>query len=268
MRPKTHFPNLLRFACRFLLSSASVLSAQEILPPSLIGQPVAVKISKGGTATFSISAVGSSLSYQWFLSSGHTATAVPYMQGSRVQFAFVTDGGSGYVSAPQVGFCGNCLLNACASASVNNGMVTLITLLSHGSYSDPPTIQIDNPPATVVAIPGQTNATLTIPQVRDIDETNYFVRVTNSFGTATSIMVPLVIVRAPQNVSIQNLGTAFEVQVRGSDHVPFILQSTTDLGVPITWSSILTNSPDASGTCRFTDIPSGEPQKFYRVIAR
>jgi hypothetical protein len=237
-------------------------------PPALRTQPFAIRVANGSTATFSVSATGTPLSYQWYLSSEHTAMAAPYMQGSSVQFAFVTDGGSGYASPPEVQFLGNASFSARATAVINNGMVTSLRLLSGGFYATAPTIQIDNPPAAVVPIPGQTNAALTISNVMDLDETNYFVVITNSFGSVSSAMVPLVIVRAPKNVVILNLGTAFEVQLAGKPGSPFVLQSTTNLDSPILWQSMLTNWADATGICRFTNENSGDWQKFYRLIAR
>lgn len=236
-------------------------------PASLVVQPRGVRVASGGSASFSATAAGSSLSYQWFVSSGRTAMAGLFMQGPQVQFVFVTDEGSGYVSAPQVRFLGSGV-SASAVAVVNNGRVTSLNLLSRGSYSTPPIIQIDNPLGTMAPIPGQTNATLTIPSVADGDETNYFVVVTNNYGTASSAMVGLVILRPPQGLSITNIGAGIQVQVAGRPGFPFIVQSATNLVAPVNWQPVSTNQADANGILQFIETNQNGLQKFYRAVAR
>jgi hypothetical protein len=71
--------------------------------------------------------------------------------GDFVIWATVTDGGSGYVTAPAVTIKHGGGINATATANVSGGAVSSITITSGGTeYTDTPIIQIAPPPAVAI----------------------------------------------------------------------------------------------------------------------
>ncbi len=79
------------------------------------------------------------------------ATAIPQLFNGFVVGAHVINGGSGYVTPPNVTIVANVGSNATAVASIIGGRVTGITITSAGlGYVNPVTIQIDPPPTSVV----------------------------------------------------------------------------------------------------------------------
>jgi hypothetical protein len=86
------------------------------------------------------------------LPSGATATAI-LAYGFFVS-ATIVNGGSGYVTAPEVQITGGGGSGAQATATVVNGVVTAINVTDPGSgYTSPPTIQIAPPPGVSAFLP-------------------------------------------------------------------------------------------------------------------
>jgi hypothetical protein len=250
--------------------TSSIASLTVLLPPSITVQPSSGSVPVGSAASFNVSVTNNPpFSYQWFTSSGRAATAVPYISGGRVQMALVIDPGQGYVSWPQVHFVGGSGSGAVASAALYSDWVFSISMINQGSgYTTPPTIQIDAPPTTNLPLSDQTNVTLALPAVTSADATNYFVVVTNNYGSITSATVFLKVFVPPQSLTAQNLGTGLQLQFTGTPNYRYILQSATNLTPPISWKSIRTNSADASGNWSFTDTNLNGDQKFYRAVGQ
>ena len=225
-----------------------------------------------------------------------------------VNGVIITSGGSEYSSVPQVQFVGGSGFGASGTTVVSNGMVTAINMTSSGFYNltslfqnrvagevtrlklhelheiwsflmsaatvlkkpltAPSVIQIDGPIAISSSLPDETNATLTLPSVTSADSTNYFVVVTNNYGSVTSATVFLNVFLPPQNLSAQDVAAGLQVQFTGTPYYPYILQSATNLTPPISWKSILTNRADVNGNWQFTDTNLDEVQRFYRAVGR
>jgi hypothetical protein len=213
------------------------------------------------------------LNYQWFTSSGRTATAVPLMSGNRMAAVNISEGGSGYTSVPQV-------------HAINNPSQSFTTLLSNGSifrispfgfqffYIAPPTILIDNPTGTSnQALQGETNDTLNLTSVTSDDATNYFLVVTNNYGSVTSSMAGLWVYAPPQNFTASNFFGSNEnqlsLQLSGTPNYPYILQSATNLTPPISWNPIFTNVTDTNGNWSYTVTNLlTAPNLFYRAAVQ
>ncbi len=259
------------YFCAISNASGSVTSSIETLtiivfPPSIIVQPFGVAAPIGGSANFNVSVSGDApFGYQWFTSSGYNAYAFTYVLGGQVQFAVVTSLGAGYSFVPHVQFVGGGGSGASGTAVMNNGMVTAININNPGSgYTTFPRVIIDPPSPTInTLMSDQTNAVLALSAITNA--TNYFVVVTNNYGSVTSTMVPLVVFLPPQNFFVQNVGTGLQMQFTGTPYYPYILQSATNLTPPINWQSIFTNSVDVNGNWQFTDTNLNAGQKFYRA---
>jgi trimeric autotransporter adhesin len=243
-----------------------------LFPPSIMTQPTSTKAFFGSSTEFIVSVSGTApFGYQWFVSSARVATAVPFILGGSVFSVSITSGGSGYSSAPQVHFAGGSGNGASGTAAINQGTVTAINMTSPGfGYTlNPPTIQIDAPsPITSTSVLDQTNAMLTLAAISGGDATNYFVVVTNNYGSVTSTIVSLTVLLPPQNFFSQNTSSGLQMQLTGTPNYPYILQSATNLTTPISWKSILTNRADVNGNWQFTNTNLNEGQEFYRILGQ
>jgi hypothetical protein len=250
--------------------TSSIASLTVLLPPSITSQPSGLTAASGSSVNLSVSVTNNPpFGYQWFTSSGRAATAVPFVSGGHVQFVSVIDAGAGYVSTPQVHFIGGNGSGATGIAFLSSGTVVSVGIANQGSgYTIPPTIQIDPPAAINTVISNATNATLALPAVTSANTTNYFVVVTNNYGSVTSSAAFLYVFLPPQNLIAQNLGTGVQMGFTGTPYYRYILQSATNLIPPTSWNSILTNAADGNGNWQFTDTNLNSGQKFYRAVGQ
>ena len=182
-------------------SSGSVTSSVANLtvgPAVITQQPQNQFAVLGGTTAFSVVITGMApLTYQWYFSNSvtqATAGAVAQLAFGFIYGSIVTNGGLGYTTLPQVQFIGGGGSGAGGTATVNNGIVTAITMTNAGSgYTSPPIVLIDSPNL----LTGQTNATLNLNSIATNNVGNYFVIITNIYGSITSSVATLTIASAP-----------------------------------------------------------------------
>ena len=251
--------------------TSSVATLTVLTAPSIVQQPQSLNVVKGSNGTFIVSASGTTnLVYQWWMVSGtqSNATAVPVVINGFVLGANVTSGGAGYLAAPNVQILGGSGSGAGGYATVSNEMVSAITMTNAGSgYTTPPTIQIAAPCA--ISLPGQTNATLMLLSITNGNAANYFVVVTNSFGSVTSAVATLTVFLPPQNFFANAvIGNQLTLQFAGTPNYPYILQSATNLTPPVNWQSVLTNLADTNGNWSFTVSNLSAPSLFYRAMGQ
>ena len=198
-----------------------------------------------------------------------TATATPIVTNGFVLSAIITSGGAGYLVIPQVQFVGGSGSGASGNAVISNRMVTAINMSNAGSgYTTPPTVQIAAPSA--ISLFGKTNSILTLLAVTNSNAGNYFVVVTNNYGSVTSALAALTVFLPPQSFSAHSTNNhQLALQLTGTPSYPYILQSATNLSSPINWQSILTNPADATGIWNFTvSNLSDVPKRFYRAVGQ
>jgi alpha-tubulin suppressor-like RCC1 family protein/sugar lactone lactonase YvrE len=87
----------------------------------------------------------------------------------------------------------------------------------------------------------------------------------NYYGSATNVLV----VGLPPQSLAEHLGVnRLQIQFAGTPNYPYILQMATNLTPPVSWQSIITNSPDANGNWSWTNFNlSAYPAGFYRAAA-
>jgi hypothetical protein len=239
--------------------TSSNASLTLLYPPSITTEPTSLRVAVGSLTNLSMTVSGTTpLGYQWFASSGRTATAMPVVSSGRISGSFMIDMGAGYISTPQVHFVGGSGSGAAGTAIALNGSVVGIVMNNQGSgyTTASPSIQIDPPPTVIASLPSQTNAALTWSFVAPADGTNYFVVITNNYGSVTSSTVLLTVFLPPQYLSVSNVvgtnGKQFSLCLSGTPNYPYILQSATNLTPPISWKSIRTNYADTNGNWSFT----------------
>jgi len=269
------------FGCYFVVVSnvygsvtSSVASLTLALPPSLSQQPKSQITVAGSNIDFNITSSGTPpLSHQWWMVAGQqsNATAVPVVINGFVLTNTITSGGAGYLAIPPVQFVGGSGSGASGIALVSNRMVTAIIMSDAGSgYTTPPVVQIDPPAA--ISLPGQTNDFLSLAAVTEANAGNYFVVVTNDFGSVTSSPAVLNIFGTfipPQFLTMSALRSGLNVQFTGTPEYPYILEATTNLASPINWQSVLTNPADINGNWSYTVTNSPLiPVLFYRAAGQ
>ncbi len=263
-------------------AAGSVTSSNATLtvnvPLYITSQPQSQSVPPGSNVTFAVSVVGTApFGYQWYYASPAQATATASILNGFVYGANIDNVGAGYTSAPNVQISGGGGSGATAIAVVSNGMVTVVNVISTGSgYTNAPTLQID-PPAGG-ALSGQTNSIFNIAGVSTNNVGNYFVVVTDGFGSVTSSLASLSINNGATSNAIQIPlapmmavavnGSGLRLQFTGTPNYPYILQSATNLTPPINWQSISTNPADINGNWQFTDTNLTGVQRFYRAMGQ
>jgi hypothetical protein len=253
--------------------TSSIVSLNVLLPPAVVVQPYDVTASFGDPVSFNVTATNDPpLEYQWFISSGRTSKAAPIVQGAlgAIIEAIILDPGAGYLSAPNVHFIDTKGSGAAATANVIGGEVTSITITVSGfNYSSGTTIQVDPPPIVAEPLLDETNATLTFPAIPNSGFTNYFVVITNAYGSVTSDMVAVFPPSAPKDFLIQNATNGFQFSFNnGTPNYPYILESTTNLTPPIIWVPIVTNNAGSLSTWQYTDTNANGIQEYYKIVAQ
>jgi hypothetical protein len=253
-------------------SSNAVLTVN--VPVYIVSEPASQTVTAGGTANFSVSVAGDPpYAFQWYEISTNQATATALVLNGFVYGANVTSGGSGYVTVPNVQIVGGGGTGALAAAVVSNGMVIAVTVTNTGSdYTGTPTIQID--PPTGVAVAGQTSSSFSISGVTTNNAGDYYVIVSNNYGSVTSLLASLTI-NSSSNV-VQNPGaptvalsasaTGVQLTFTGAADSSWVLLCATNLLPPVAWQPVCTNFADDGGMWQFTDTNLNSSQKFYRVV--
>ena len=249
-----------------LTSSVATLTLAS--PPTLTLQPASQTATFGADVNFTAAATGSSpLAWQWWMTGGQqsNATAVLVVSNGFVLEASLTSEGAGYLTVPTVQLLGGSGHGAGAVATGSNRMVTAITITNAGfGYTNPPTLQIGA--SVAVRLSGQTNAVLTLPTVGSPNAGNYFVVLTNAFGSVTS-SVAMLTVALPANNQItgeQLIGNQMVLSFVGTPQANYALDRTFNLS-PADWIPQFTNSADAFGILLLTNAPDPTTNNFWRL---
>ena len=177
----------------------------------------------------------------------------------------MTNVGSGYLAIPTVQFVGGSGSGATGTAVVSNRMVTAITMNSVGSgYTTPPTIQIAAP--TAISLTGQTSNVLNLLAVANTNAGNYFVVVTNNYGSVTSSFAILIVAPVGYNqISNQHLsGGKMNLSFVGLQGTNYALDRSFTLS-PANWIPQVTNPADVNGNLIFTNAPDPTTNNFWRI---
>lgn len=253
--------------------TSSVATLSLAYPPGINQQPQNQAAALFGSTQFAVNATGyPPPGYQWFMVSGiqSNATATPVVINGFVLGANVTSGGAGYLAPPNLQFVGGSGSGASGYAVVSNRMVSSITINNTGSgYTVPPVIQIDAPKA--ISLPNQTSSILYLSGITSNNAANYFVVVSNNWGSITSSPATLSLLpfMVPQNFTLSTTNAGrMNLQLSGTPNYPYILQAATNLTAPVNWLPIRTNPANGDGSWQFTDTNLNGGQKFYRAIGQ
>jgi len=90
----------------------------------------------------------------------------------------------------------------------------------------------------------------------------------NGAAIASSAAVNITVTNlAPVLYNIRLTSGAQQLAVSGAGQpgYNYILMSTTNLAVPMSWVPVVTNAADISGNISFPNVPIANTQEFYRI---
>jgi hypothetical protein len=194
-----------------VLFHAAVNWAMNVTQPQITAQPVSVAVNAGATASFSVTASGGALAYQWRKNGNNitNATSSSYTTPAAVSadngalFSVVVTNTAGTVTSTNavltVGNSGPVVGTQPESRAVDESQTTTFSVTAGGS----PTLAYQWKRAGV-NISGATAANYTIPPATLADHgVAYTCVITNSAGSVTSSPATLLVVAAPRRSQTQ-----------------------------------------------------------------
>ncbi len=196
---------------RSLIDKAIAASTPAIAAPSIIAQPTSRRVIAGASASFSVTASGSALSYRWL----KDGTTLPGATNATLTIPSVTLSHSGTYQVI-VSNSGGEVASAIVTLTVDSAPV-IFAALPDQSVSPAQSVSFSasvagSPPFTFqwfkngAAIPGATAASYTISLASELDVGWYVYVVRNSFGSATSSVATLTLRESPRlgNLSVRS----------------------------------------------------------------
>ncbi len=229
-------------------SSAATLTVNTA--PSITGQPASAAVTAGGNATFSVTAIGTALTYQWQASSGGA-------------FANLTDGGvySGATTASLS------IAGATAGMSGTQYQVVVTGNVAPAVTSSTATLTVNTAPAitaqpanATVSAGGNASFTVTasgtgLSYQWQVSSGGAFANLTNGGGTSGATTATLSLTGATAGMS----GTQYQVVVTGNV-APAVTSSAATLTVntpPAITAQPANATVPAGGSASFTVTASG-----------
>ncbi len=237
--------------------------------PTITTQPAGLTRNVGASATFSVVATNNVEGYQWRFNgvdiSG--ATSSSYTR-SNLQpddagaFSVVVRNRAGTVTSANANLAINLPPTIADQPEDATGRVgSSVAFVVTASGTGPLSYQWFFNGASM---PGKTQAQLTLPNVTTNNAGDYFVRVTNIAGTATSAIATLSVLppQPPEFGEIQFADNALQFTFSGEPGLEYILQGSSNL---IHWES-LTNIVFSQESADFSEGVTNHPARFFRII--
>jgi hypothetical protein len=256
-------------------ATSSVATLTVYVPPTITTQPLSQAVVRGQNVSFSVGAGGTSpFSYQW------------NVNGTNIDDA--TNAILSLTSVKRANQGNYAVLVTNIAGSVTSAVAGLTVYIPPTITNQPQnkTLSIGQPASFCVgafgtatldyqwcfngtAMPGATNAMLTIPRVHATDTGNYTVVVTNIAGWVTSaaatltVTNPAITLSAAACPSLPTSGFPFQVSVPAG--TTYVILTSTDF---VNWTPIATNVA-LTGNEAFTDTTATNcPVRYYRAMVQ
>jgi hypothetical protein len=204
------------------------------LAPTILSQPTNVTAVAGATATFTVTASGPALAYQWF----KAGTALPGATSALLSLPSISDADAGIYSVIITNLSGAVTSSAATLTVIDPPLITSQPVNVTNVAGSTVTFSVGvNSAAPVsyqwfkggIAIPNSSNASLTLTSISATDSGNYTVTVTNIAGTAISSAATLTVIAPPvitsQPASVTNIaGTTVILSVGVNSAAPVFYQ--------------------------------------------
>ncbi len=246
-------------------ATSNTITASLLIPPSISVHPASASRCTGASVTFSVTAAGSGITYQWRKNGTNIGSAT----GSTYTIASVAAGDAANYDVVVTGTCGTVTSNA-ATLTVNTApAITTQPVSTQACIGSPASF-------TVVAtgtglnyqwrkggsnITGATSATYTIASVAAGDAGNYDVVITGTCGMTTSATVTLTVNTAPA-ITVQPSPTSACIGTPASFTV-----AATGTGLTYQWRKGGTNITGATAaTYTIASVVAGDAANYDVVI--
>ena len=256
-------------------ATSSVATLTVYVPPTITTQPLSQAVVRGQNVSFSVGAGGTSpFSYQW----NCNGTNIDDATNAILSLTSVKRANQGNYAVLVTNIAG----------SVTSAVAGLTVYIPPTITNQPQnkTLSIGQPASFCVgafgtatldyqwcfngtAMPGATNAMLTIPGVHATDTGNYTVVVTNIAGWVTSaaatltVTNPAITLSAAACPSLPTSGFPFQVSVPAG--TTYVILTSTDF---VNWTPIATNVA-LTGNEAFTDTSATNcPVRYYRAMVQ
>ena len=256
------------------------VNASSVVAPAITNQPTSLTLTTGQVASFSVTASGSSLTYQWYKNSVAipSATAATYSIASvsstdAANYSVVISNSAGSITSSSAILTISAILEAPwittqpVSLTVSAGQSASFFVTATGSI--PMTYQWRKNGG---AIPGATNLTYTITSASAADAASYSIAILNSVNVATSVpatltvnsatTTPIVLDLTPQSFSARGQSSSNNDVAKLFDH-----QTSTewiDLSAS-TWVLVTFASPTVLEAYSLTSgngVPGNDPSSW------
>jgi uncharacterized repeat protein (TIGR03803 family) len=251
----------------------SVTSAPASLtvldPPKITSQPLNRTNIAGSMATFAVVANGTGpLNYQWLKG----ASPISEAKAASLTLTNVTDADAGTYSVVVSNALGK-VTSAGAILTVIDPPLIKQQPLSQtnflGTTASFSVVAVGSPALSYQWLKGaallaqQKSASLSLKNLTEADAGPYRVAIANAAGAVTSVVATLTVVVRPQ-LTITRAGLDLTLTWLNSA-IPFTLQSSTNLGSPTNWTTVLPAAAQSiGGVSTKTNALSGGPV-YYRL---
>jgi hypothetical protein len=207
--------------------------------PRITAQPISRAIKAGHPVTFTVTAAGAGLAYQWYKggtpisgAQGASYSIADYAPANAGRYSVVVSNSDGSVAsqaallttltAPQV-------LTQPQSTEIREGYPTYLEVMVAGDSIAQYSWAKDG-----VVLPGRTNARLDIASALPSDAGSYAVTITNAAGSVTTVPATLT-VYGPPSIALQPADTTTSEGVP----VSFSVQATSDRPIYYLWQRLV-----------------------------
>jgi len=234
-------------------------------PPAITAQPVSTSACVGAPASFSVTATGTGLTYQW----RKAGSPMPGAIGATYTIPSVVVGNAGNYDVVITGTCGTVTSNTVTLTVNTPPAITAQPSGTSACVGAPASFSVTATGTGLTyqwrkagtPIPGATGATYTIPSVVVGNAGNYDVVITGTCGTVTSNTVTLTVNTSPA-ITTQPAGTSACVGASASFSV-----TATGTGLTYQWRKAGSNIPGATGTTyTITSVVPGDAGNYDVVI--
>jgi hypothetical protein len=237
------------------------------VPVSVTVPPVDQTTVVGSNVTFSVTATGTALSYQWLFNGSVIGTDSSLMLNN------VTSVQGGIYTVIVNGACGSVTNSATLTVNVPVTATALTNqICSQGQNAVFSTVASGTGPINFVwlkngsVISGQNDNSLTLDNVTTNDAATYAVIVCGACGSVTNTATLTVNPALPPTLSIVNMrnGTVNVSAANGAPGQSFVLLVSTNL---VNWTVVSTNTADSTGASMFVGLDAtNHLHYFYRTV--
>ncbi|MGA2657229.1 MAG: peptidylprolyl isomerase [Verrucomicrobiota bacterium] len=241
------------------------------LRPYIVTQPQDATVAPNGSASFTVSAAGPSLSFLWL----HNDLPISSATNAVVTISEAAPGDQGTYQVIVTNPAGSATSRV-ATLSFNSAALDILSqprdfTVAVGKPASFFVVAIGSTPISYqwllgnLAIPGQTNQVLSFAHADRTNAGAYSVVVTNAYRAVTSAPAALIVVRQP-TLSISAQGTNLLLTCYGDPDQVHRLLGATNLHGASSWMPLATNVVPSNGTILWSQAAPSRGAVYFRAV--